>query len=242
MPRPVPPGQPHCMGNTHSEPGTHMLVPCPSATASGASHTGRNVPCSVHTPGAQLSCWPYLSMGFRLCKFNLEVKHLRRRLLLLLSRRFLLTHEFSVHVLSTERSCNYTQRQAAQRRSVIPHPLQYIHTSPPNAPFLGEGRGGSPGAHCATHTMMDESKEEEYKCFPNARLTTQCIEAKESTQTHYPSPFTASKAQENQAQCWNNPTLFCLIQDLIPKPGAQAAQHSKKLKQPCVQKYFTVLT
>lgn len=90
--------------------------------------------------------------------------------------------------------------------------------------------------------MMDESKEEEYKCFPNARLTTQCIEAKESTQTHYPSPFTASKAQENQAQCWNNPTLFCLVQDLIPKPGAQAAQHSKKLKQPCVQKYFTVLT
>lgn len=92
---------------------------------------------------------PYLCVGFRLCKFNLEVKHLGRRLLLLLSRCFLLTHEFSVHVLSTERSWDETYRKPAQRRSVIP---QHLHPQPPSAPLpQGAGRGSAGGSLGNTH-------------------------------------------------------------------------------------------
>lgn len=67
-------------------------------------------------------------------------------------------------------------------------------------------------------------------------LSKRCTEAKEPTRAHNPSPSAASKAQENQAPCWNNPVLFHLFQDSVPKPGAGAARRSTRLKQPWVPK------
>lgn len=103
------------------------LSPAP-AQFRGLAH--RNAPRPVGEPGTQLSCCPYLRVGFCLCKLNLEVKHLGRRLLLLLSRCFLLTHEFSVHVLSTERSCCQTEN----RRGEVCNPAtpQLCSTPTPN--------------------------------------------------------------------------------------------------------------
>lgn len=91
----------------HRGPSRHTALVCVSSL-----WKGRPTPPQLwHTAPSPRGCFarpalllPYLGVGLRLCKLDLEVEHLGGRLLLLLCRRLLLTHELPVHVLSRERS------------------------------------------------------------------------------------------------------------------------------------------
>lgn len=89
-----------------------MVCSAPGAQQAHSLWKGRPTPPQLwHTAPSPRGCFarpalllPYLGVGLRLCKLDLEVEHLGGRLLLLLCRRLLLTHELPVHVLSRERS------------------------------------------------------------------------------------------------------------------------------------------